>query len=72
TKRSKAQFHSSQASCLGANKGTGVSLWVLDVPTYDSKDEKISCKSSDEDDDDDQDDENANDEDDDDQDDDTE
>ncbi|GJV76039.1 hypothetical protein Tco_1507623 [Tanacetum coccineum] len=61
--------------CLGADKGTGVKLGVPDVPTYDSKDEQISWKSSDEDDDDevneseddDQNDDNADNEDDDDQ-----
>ncbi|GKG60405.1 hypothetical protein Tco_0612006, partial [Tanacetum coccineum] len=52
TKRSKTQFHSFHASGLSANEGTGVSLGVLNVPTYGSKDEKISWKSSDEDDDD--------------------
>ncbi|GJR51533.1 hypothetical protein Tco_1402054 [Tanacetum coccineum] len=75
TKRSKTQFQSSYASCLGADKGTGVKLGVPDVPTYDSKDEQISWKSSDEDDDDevneseddDQNDDNADNEDDDDQ-----
>ncbi|GJZ73428.1 hypothetical protein Tco_0637574 [Tanacetum coccineum] len=76
TKRSKTQFQSSHASCLGADEGTGVKPGVPDVPTYDSKDEQISWKSSDEDDDDevnesedddDQNDDNANNEDDDDQ-----
>ncbi|GKB00200.1 hypothetical protein Tco_0828193 [Tanacetum coccineum] len=77
TKRSKTQFHSSHASDLGANEGTGVTPGVPDVPTYGSKDEQISWKSSDEDDDDEvsmskDDDDNADDEDDDDQDDDNE
>ncbi|GKC75566.1 hypothetical protein Tco_1126340 [Tanacetum coccineum] len=52
TKRSKTQFQSSHASCLGADEGTGVKPGVLGVPTFDSKDEQISWKSSDEDDDD--------------------
>ncbi|GJW64418.1 hypothetical protein Tco_0116302 [Tanacetum coccineum] len=52
TKRSKTQFHSSHAGGSGANEGTGVSLGVPDVPTYGSKVEQISLKSSDEDDDD--------------------
>ncbi|GJV02873.1 hypothetical protein Tco_1336442 [Tanacetum coccineum] len=52
TKRSKTQFHSSHASSSGADKGTGVSPGVLDVPTYGYEDEQISWKSSDEDDDD--------------------
>ncbi|GJS16544.1 hypothetical protein Tco_0411016 [Tanacetum coccineum] len=77
TKRSKTQFHSSHASGSGANKGTGVSPGVPDVPTYRSEDEQISWKSSDEDDDDEvsmskDDDDNADNEDDDDQDDDNE
>ncbi|GKA40139.1 hypothetical protein Tco_0732732 [Tanacetum coccineum] len=59
TKRSKTQYHSSHASGSGADKGTGVSPGVPDVPTYDSEDEQISWKSSDEDDDD-QDDDNDN------------
>ncbi|GJS22893.1 hypothetical protein Tco_0451525 [Tanacetum coccineum] len=73
----KTQFHSSHVSGSGANEGTGVSPGVPDVPTYGSKDEQISWKSSDKDDDDEvsmskDDDENANNEDDDDQDDDDE
>ncbi|GKE85956.1 hypothetical protein Tco_1559698 [Tanacetum coccineum] len=77
TKRSKTQFHSSHASGSGANEGTGVSPGVLDVPTYGSKHEQISWKSSDEDDDDEvslskDDDDNADNEDDDGQDDDNE
>ncbi|GJR05659.1 hypothetical protein Tco_0528643 [Tanacetum coccineum] len=52
TKRSKTQFYSSHASGSGANKGTGVSPGVPDVPTYEYKDEHISWKSSDEDNDD--------------------
>nr|GEW50466.1 hypothetical protein [Tanacetum cinerariifolium] len=61
-KRSKTQFHSSQASGLGAHDGIGVIPGVLDVPTYGSDDEQISWKSSDDEDDDDQDDDNADDE----------
>ncbi|GJS73720.1 hypothetical protein Tco_0706561 [Tanacetum coccineum] len=53
TKRSKTQFHSSHASGSGANEGTGVSPGVPDIPTYNSEDEQISWKSSNEDDDDD-------------------
>ncbi|GJW17902.1 hypothetical protein Tco_0025338 [Tanacetum coccineum] len=49
-KRSKTQFHSSHASGLGADEGTGVSPGVPNVPIYDSEDEQISWKSSDEDD----------------------
>ncbi|GKD53023.1 hypothetical protein Tco_1286410, partial [Tanacetum coccineum] len=52
TKISKTQFHSSYTSGSGLNEGTGVSPRVPDVPTYGSKDEKISWKSSDEDNDD--------------------
>ncbi|GJY35917.1 hypothetical protein Tco_0421295 [Tanacetum coccineum] len=81
TKRSKTQFHSSHASGLGADEGTGVSPGVPDVPTYNSEDEHISWKSSDKDNDDevnmsenddDQSDDNADNESDDDQDDDNE
>nr|GEW26711.1 integrase, catalytic region, zinc finger, CCHC-type, peptidase aspartic, catalytic [Tanacetum cinerariifolium] len=75
--RSKIQFHSSHASGSVVNNGTGVSLGVLDVPTYGSEDEQISWKSSEEDDDDEvsmskDDDDNADNKDDDDQDDDNE
>ncbi|GJX41146.1 hypothetical protein Tco_0256136 [Tanacetum coccineum] len=52
TKRSKTQFHSSHVSGSSANERTGVSPGVPDVPTYGSKDEQISWKSSDGDDDD--------------------
>ncbi|GKC34648.1 hypothetical protein Tco_1047032 [Tanacetum coccineum] len=52
TKKSKTQFHSSQASGSGVDEGTGVSPGVPDVPTYNSKDKQISWKSSDEDNDD--------------------
>ncbi|GJT61182.1 hypothetical protein Tco_1004715, partial [Tanacetum coccineum] len=51
TKRSKTQFHSSHASGSGADEGIGVSLGVPDIPTYESEDEKISWKSSEENDD---------------------
>nr|GFD26102.1 hypothetical protein [Tanacetum cinerariifolium] len=37
----------------GADEGIGISPGVLDVPTYDSDDEQISWKSSDDEDDDD-------------------
>ncbi|GJR77932.1 retrovirus-related pol polyprotein from transposon TNT 1-94 [Tanacetum coccineum] len=47
TKRSKKQFHSSHTSSSGADKGTGVSPGVLDVPTYGSENEQISWKSND-------------------------
>ncbi|GJZ22581.1 hypothetical protein Tco_0559620 [Tanacetum coccineum] len=46
--RSKTHIHNSQPSGLGAHEGTGVKLRVPDVPTYESDDEKISWKSSDE------------------------
>ncbi|GJT93891.1 hypothetical protein Tco_1082736 [Tanacetum coccineum] len=77
TKRSKTKFHSSYTSGSGTNERTSVSPRVLDVPTYGSKDEQNSWKSSDEDDDDEvslskDDDDNADNEDDDGQDDDNE
>ncbi|GKB07255.1 hypothetical protein Tco_0835539, partial [Tanacetum coccineum] len=50
-KRSKTQLHISQPSGSGAHEGTGVTPEVPDVPTYQSNDEEISWKSSDEDDD---------------------
>nr|GFD06479.1 hypothetical protein [Tanacetum cinerariifolium] len=46
TKRRKIQFHSSHASGLGADEGASTSPGVPDVPTYDSNDEEISWKSS--------------------------
>ncbi|GJU66612.1 hypothetical protein Tco_1252871 [Tanacetum coccineum] len=52
TKRSLIQTHSSHVSGSGADEGTGVIPGVPDVPTYNSDDEQISWKSSDEDDDD--------------------
>ncbi|GJX25468.1 hypothetical protein Tco_0231764 [Tanacetum coccineum] len=52
TKRSLIQTHSSHASGSGADEGTGSIPGVLDVPTYESDDEQISWKSSEEDDDD--------------------
>ncbi|GJX70632.1 hypothetical protein Tco_0307803 [Tanacetum coccineum] len=52
TKRSLIETHSSHASSLGADEGTGSKLGVPDVPTYGSDDEQISWKSSDEEDDD--------------------
>ncbi|GJT11945.1 hypothetical protein Tco_0858987 [Tanacetum coccineum] len=52
TKRSLIQTHSSHASGSGADEGTGVIPGVPDVPTYNSDDEQISWKSSDEDNDD--------------------
>ncbi|GKC60552.1 hypothetical protein Tco_1088150 [Tanacetum coccineum] len=67
TKRSLIQTHSSHASGSGADKGTDVISGVPDVPTYNSDDEQISWKSSDEDDDDEvnvsEDDDNQNDDD---------
>ncbi|GJU63674.1 hypothetical protein Tco_1245509 [Tanacetum coccineum] len=59
-KRSLIQTHNSHASGLGADEGTGGKPGVPDVPTYESDDEQISWKSSDEEDDDD---DNDNDED---------
>ncbi|GJS12689.1 hypothetical protein Tco_0407161 [Tanacetum coccineum] len=53
-KMSKTQLHISQPSGSGVHEGTGVTPGVLDVPTYESNDEKISWKSSDEEDDDDE------------------
>ncbi|GKA77655.1 hypothetical protein Tco_0784192 [Tanacetum coccineum] len=50
--RSKTQLHISQPSCSGAHEGTSLTPGVPDVPTYQSDDEEISWKSSDEDDDD--------------------
>ncbi|GJU70940.1 hypothetical protein Tco_1262345 [Tanacetum coccineum] len=50
--RSKTQTHISHASGSGADKGTGSLPGVPDVPTYDSDDEQISWKSSEEDNDD--------------------
>ncbi|GJX67576.1 retrovirus-related pol polyprotein from transposon TNT 1-94 [Tanacetum coccineum] len=50
--RSKIQTHSSHASGLGTDEGTGVKPGVPDVPSYNSNDEQISWKSSDEEDDD--------------------
>ncbi|GKD01141.1 hypothetical protein Tco_1171415 [Tanacetum coccineum] len=52
TKRSLIQTHSSHASGSAADKGTGSIPGVPDVPTYESDDEQISWKSSEEDDDD--------------------
>ncbi|GKF05889.1 hypothetical protein Tco_0036557 [Tanacetum coccineum] len=52
TKRSLVQTHSSHASGSGADEGTCSIPGVLDVPTYESDDEQISWKSSEEDDDD--------------------
>ncbi|GJZ78380.1 hypothetical protein Tco_0643217 [Tanacetum coccineum] len=56
TKRSRHKTHSSHASGVGADEGTGVTPGVPDAPNYDSEDD-ISWKSSD----DDQDDEQAQD-----------
>ncbi|GKC64818.1 hypothetical protein Tco_1097416 [Tanacetum coccineum] len=47
--RSKKQTHSSHASGSGADEGTGSIPGVPDVPTYESDDEQISWKSSEED-----------------------
>ncbi|GJW86036.1 hypothetical protein Tco_0159181 [Tanacetum coccineum] len=44
---SKTQQHNSLASCSGVEKGTSVKLGVPDIPSYDSEDEEISWKSSD-------------------------
>ncbi|GKB14003.1 hypothetical protein Tco_0847926, partial [Tanacetum coccineum] len=49
TKRSLIQTHSSHASGLGADEGTGSIPGVPDVPTYESDDEQISWKLSEED-----------------------
>ncbi|GJV68873.1 hypothetical protein Tco_1484382 [Tanacetum coccineum] len=50
--RSKTQLHISQPSSSGTHEGTGVTPGVPDVPTYESDDEQISWKSSEEKDDD--------------------
>ncbi|GJY63193.1 hypothetical protein Tco_0464653, partial [Tanacetum coccineum] len=50
--RSKTQLHISQPSGSGAHEGTGVTPGVPDVPEYESDDEQISWKSSEEEDDD--------------------
>nr|GEU81162.1 uncharacterized mitochondrial protein AtMg00810-like [Tanacetum cinerariifolium] len=60
TKRSLQQTHISQASGSSKDKGTGIILGVLDVPTYES-DKEISWKSSEDDDDDDDDDDDVDD-----------
>ncbi|GJU61008.1 hypothetical protein Tco_1238774 [Tanacetum coccineum] len=52
TKRSLIQTHISHASGSGADEGTGSIPGVPDVPTYDSDNEQISWKSSEEDNDD--------------------
>ncbi|GJV16594.1 hypothetical protein Tco_1361917 [Tanacetum coccineum] len=52
TKRSLIQTYSSHASSSGADEETGSIPRVPDVPTYESDDEKISWKSSEEEDDD--------------------
>ncbi|GKF16419.1 hypothetical protein Tco_0061337, partial [Tanacetum coccineum] len=49
TKRSLIQTHISHASGSGADEGTGSIPGVPDVPTYDSDNEQISWKSSEED-----------------------
>nr|GEY53244.1 hypothetical protein [Tanacetum cinerariifolium] len=46
TKKSKTDYHVSHASGSGAHEGTDVTPMVPDVPTYGSKDEHISWKSS--------------------------
>ncbi|GJY42864.1 hypothetical protein Tco_0431077 [Tanacetum coccineum] len=51
-KRSKTQLHIYQPGGSGTHEGTGVTLGVPDVPTYESDDEQISWKSSEEEDDD--------------------
>ncbi|GKB59593.1 hypothetical protein Tco_0915779 [Tanacetum coccineum] len=52
TKQSLIQTHSSYTSGFDAHEGTGVTPRVPDVPTYESDDEQISWKSSNEEDDD--------------------
>ncbi|GKD30270.1 hypothetical protein Tco_1241048 [Tanacetum coccineum] len=47
--RSKTQTHISHVSGSGADEGTSSIPGVLDIPTYDSDDEQISWKSSEED-----------------------
>ncbi|GKC42771.1 hypothetical protein Tco_1060493 [Tanacetum coccineum] len=70
TKRSLIQTHNSHTSGSGTDEGTGGKPGVPDVPTYESDDEQISWKSSDEEDNDEVNDDNADNESDDDQDDD--
>nr|GEX39754.1 hypothetical protein [Tanacetum cinerariifolium] len=53
-KRSKTQLHISQPSSSCGHEGTGVTPGVLNVPTYESDDEKISWKSTHDEDDDDE------------------
>ncbi|GJW64371.1 hypothetical protein Tco_0116255 [Tanacetum coccineum] len=50
--RSKTQLHISQPSGSGVHEGTGVTTGVPDVPEYESDDEQISWKTSEEEDDD--------------------
>ncbi|GKC34189.1 hypothetical protein Tco_1046573, partial [Tanacetum coccineum] len=52
TKRSLIETHSLHASSFGAHEGTSVTPRVPDVPNYESDDEQISWKSSEEEDDD--------------------
>ncbi|GKG26247.1 hypothetical protein Tco_0399393, partial [Tanacetum coccineum] len=52
--KATAKVANSYASGSGAHEGTGVTLGVPGVPTYEFDDEKISWKSSDEEDDDDE------------------
>nr|GEU40973.1 uncharacterized mitochondrial protein AtMg00810-like [Tanacetum cinerariifolium] len=54
TKRSLTKTNISHASGSGLDEGTGIIPGVLNVPTYESDDEEISWKSSEEDDDDEQ------------------
>ncbi|GKB58767.1 hypothetical protein Tco_0914953, partial [Tanacetum coccineum] len=65
TKRSLIQTHISHASGLGEDEGTGSIPGVPNVPTYDSDDEQISWKSSEEDNEDEVNDDDNNDDDDD-------
>nr|GEV57654.1 hypothetical protein [Tanacetum cinerariifolium] len=51
TNQSLTQTHISHVSGSGADEGTGIIPGVLNVPTYESDDEEISWKSSEEDDD---------------------
>ncbi|GJS79297.1 hypothetical protein Tco_0729178 [Tanacetum coccineum] len=57
--RRKTQITSLNPCCSGAHEGTGVTPGVPDVPTYESDDEQISWKSSNEEDDDDDDEANV-------------
>nr|GEX68653.1 hypothetical protein [Tanacetum cinerariifolium] len=47
-KLAKEKQPAKSSKAKGADEGTGITPWVLDVPTYESDDEEISWKSSEE------------------------